>query len=133
MQNPFAVISLSAALFATGAQAQEQRFTIQQTDNGYVRMDSETGQMSICTITSDQLVCKMAADERAAFDADMVALEDRIAALEAKIGGNSAPAADGLPSEEEFEQTLSYMERFMRRFMGIVEDFTDKEPAPDRT
>ena len=28
-----------------------------------------------------------------------------------------------LPTEEDFEKTMGYMERFFRRFMGIVKDF----------
>ena len=56
-----------------------------------------------------------------------------LATLEA--GGRS----EELPSEEEFEQTLGYMERFFRRFMGIVEEFDREEkttqpvPPADRT
>ena len=51
-----------------------------------------------------------------------------------------APGA-GLPSEDEFEQTMGYMERFFRRFMDIVTDLNREfgsgqeqpEPEPDRT
>jgi hypothetical protein len=31
-----------------------------------------------------------------------------------------------LPSEEDFNKTMSYMERFLRGFMGIVKDM-DKD------
>lgn len=125
------------ATTATATHAQTARFAIEKTDDGFVRMDTETGQMSVCTLTSDQLVCKMAADERSAFDADIVALEDRVAALEQRLGaGATGTQEGGLPDEQEFEQTLDYMERFMNRFMGIVEGFSGnetQEPAPDRT
>ena len=33
---------------------------------------------------------------------------------------------DALPSDEDFEKGLSYMERFMRRFMGIAKEFDDE-------
>jgi hypothetical protein len=32
-----------------------------------------------------------------------------------------------LPSDAEFEQSLGYMERFMRRFMDVAKSF-DSEP-----
>lgn len=125
--------AMTATMLLVGpATAQEARFTMQQTDNGYLRMDNQTGQISICMVEDDQVVCKMAADERAAYDADLAALEDRIIALERRLGTGDTLAGEALPSEEEFEKTLSYMERFMRRFKDIVDDFSE-EPLPDRT
>lgn len=136
-RKPIAFAVALLAMSATAAHAQTARFALEKTDDGFVRMDTETGQMSVCTLTNDQLVCKMAADERSAFDADIAALEDRVAALEQGRGQGALAVPEGeLPSEQEFEQTLDYMERFMNRFMGIVEGFGDnnsQEPAPDRT
>lgn len=134
--RPMIIAGTILALSATAATAQTARFTIEKTDDGYVRMDTETGQMSVCDITGDQMVCKMAADERSAFDADIAALEDRVALLEKRLGAGVAMPENNLPSEGEFEQTMDYMERFMNRFMGIVEGFNEGKsdgPAPDRT
>jgi hypothetical protein len=66
--------------------------------------------------------------------ARIAALEARIAALESRLAGlegGGLPAA-GLPSDEEFERGLGYMERFFRSFIGIVREFED-ERAPNRT
>jgi hypothetical protein len=43
-----------------------------------------------------------------------------------------------LPTEEDFNRTMSYMERFFRSFMGIVRDFENEdqklaEPGTDKT
>ncbi len=126
------------------AMAQEaERFRLERTEEGYVRMDTQTGAMSICRERSGQLVCAPAADERTAYEEDIAALQDRLEALEERVEAlesASPEAASDLPSEEEFEQTLGLMERFFRRFMGIVKDFEKEEkttspdtPAPDRT
>ena len=40
-------------------------------------MDTQTGEMSICEERSGQLVCKLAADERSAFQDDVDRLEAR--------------------------------------------------------
>ncbi|CAN0654108.1 hypothetical protein JF546_08690 [Nitratireductor aquimarinus] len=128
----------------SGAMAQDaERFRLERTEEGYVRMDTRTGSMSICRERSGQLVCSPAADERTAYEEDITALQDRLDALEERLAAleNANPqAASELPSEEEFEQTLGLMERFFRRFMGIVKDFEEEEttttpntPAPDRT
>ena len=53
----------------------------------------------------------------------MKALEERVAKLENSL---SARLESKLPSEEDFDKTMSYMERFLRGFMGIVKDM-DKD------
>ncbi len=57
----------------------------------------------------------------------MKKLEDKVSALEGK-GGSTA---SGLPTEQEFEQSMSYMERFMRRFMDIAKSFDSEPEKPD--
>ncbi|WP_295808822.1 hypothetical protein [uncultured Nitratireductor sp.] len=135
-----ALIILSMTVNVTAQEA--ERFQLERTEQGYVRMDTETGAMSICHERSDQLVCAPAADERTAYEEDIAALQDKVEALESRIDAlesTSSETASELPSDEEFEQTLGLMERFFRRFMGIVRDFEEEktnspeEPAPDRT
>ncbi len=120
---PAALVSLVAA----SAYSEETgRYRLEKSDNGYVRMDTRTGAMSICEERSGQLVCKMAADERAAFQDEidrlqtsMKAMDERVTKLENSL---SARLESSLPSEEDFNKTMSYMERFVRGFMGIVRD-----------
>ena len=132
------LIASVLALGTAGAQAQDDsRYTLQRTDDGYVRMDKMTGAMSICTERSGQLVCKLAADEREALQADMEEMQDRLDGLEKRLAAletGRQDAVGGLPTEDEFEKSLSYMERFFRSFMGIVREFEREEkPAPERT
>ncbi|RWA77312.1 hypothetical protein EN836_02205 [Mesorhizobium sp. M1C.F.Ca.ET.193.01.1.1] len=132
------------SLVAASAYSEEtDRYRLEKSANGYVRMDTQTGAMSICEERSGQLVCKMAADERAAFQDEIdrlqgsvKALDERVAKLENSL---SARLESQLPSEEDFNKTMSYMERFFRSFMDIVKDM-DKEngdggvkPSPQKT
>jgi hypothetical protein len=132
---------LLLAALPLAAHAQEsERYRLERTEDGFVRMDMETGAMSLCHERGGELVCRNATDNGSADGAKALiervdALERRIAALEAQLAGEGA---NGLPSEEEFEQTMSFMERFLRRFMGIAKDLEGdlnqgQEPAPDRT
>ncbi|TIX68917.1 MAG: hypothetical protein E5V30_19410, partial [Mesorhizobium sp.] len=127
-------ILIPAALFslvAVSAFSEEtDRYRLEKSANGYVRMDTQTGAMSICEERSGQLVCKMAADERAAFQDEVdklqtsvKALDERVAKLENSL---SARLESQLPSEEDFNKTLGYMEQFFRTFKDIVKDM-DKE------
>ena len=141
--SAFVATSLVTA-FGTAAFAEEtQRYNLQRTADGYVRTDTETGAISICTEKGDQLVCRMAADDRQAYEADIAALEAKIDSLEKRLSSleTNPPAVSngkpGIENEQEFQTSLNRMEQFFRRFMGIVKEFQDfsgdTAPAPDKT
>lgn len=132
---PAALVSMIAA----SARSEEtERYRLEKSATGYVRMDTQTGAMSLCEERSGQLVCKMAADERGAFQDEIdrlqtsvKALDERVAKLENSL---SARLESSLPSEEDFNKTMGYMERFMRGVMGIVKDMNKDNgdsPKPD--
>jgi hypothetical protein len=135
-----AAAALTALSVAPSAAQDVERYRLERTDDGYVRLDTTTGRTTLCQERSGQLVCKMAVEERSAFEGQIDDLEARIDALENRLATLEAGGrSEELPSEEEFEQTLGYMERFFRRFMGIVEEFDREEkttqpvPPADRT
>ena len=90
------------------------RYQLERTENGYARIDTATGEVSSCTERGDQLVCRMAADERTALMEEVAALERRVEALE-KGGIDRA-----LPSEEDVDRAVGLVERMMRGLMGIA-------------
>lgn len=121
---------------ATAFSQDTVRYALEKTADGYVRMDKSTGEMSICKEANDQLICRVAADERAAYDGNLADLTKRVEALEQKLAtveGVSPKSQNALPTEEEFDKTLSMMERFMRRFMGVVREFEDDPALPQKT
>jgi hypothetical protein len=152
--RPLALIVpvLLAPLVVGASAAEPDRYRLEKTPDGYVRMDTRTGEMSVCEEKWGELVCRMAADERTAVQdeierlqsevkalndrlADVKALEERVAKLENSL---AARLEQSLPTEEDFNRTMGYMERFFRNFMAIVKDFEtegDKpaEPGADRT
>ncbi|PHP65509.1 hypothetical protein CSC94_19105 [Zhengella mangrovi] len=139
--NPrIAAAGLALAIGAAApASAQEMRFDLQRDGDRYVRLDRQTGAISVCRDEEGGLVCRMSADERQAWDTEVADLRTRVEALEKRLadleGRPAATGNDGLPSDEEFEKTLGFMEKFMRRFMGIAKDL-EKENGrtpPDRT
>jgi hypothetical protein len=144
--RPIALIVpiLLVPLIAGASAAETDRYRLEKTPNGYVRMDTRTGEMSICEERWGELVCKLAADERTAVQdeidrlqaeikelddrlASVKALEDRVAKLENSL---SARIEQSLPTEEDFNRTMGYMERFFRSFMAIVKDFEADESKP---
>lgn len=135
MRHLVAAAALFAALSAPAIAQETERYRLERTDTGFVRMDTTTGQMSVCEERSGQLVCRTSTDERAAYEERIDDLERRVEALERQAGTST----DALPSEEEFERSLGYMKRFFQNFFDVVEDWEkglrkpDEEPVPDRT
>ncbi|MBO6717684.1 MAG: hypothetical protein JJ913_06990 [Rhizobiaceae bacterium] len=141
MHRALLIAPLLLLVAASSSVAQDSgRYRLERTESGFVRMDTTTGRMSFCESGSAGLSCADA-DDQAASDQDRIdALTRQVAALEARVAaleaGNPGEPSAALPSDEEFEQTMSLMERFLRRFMGIVKDIegdATEEPAPDRT
>ncbi|MDF1608797.1 hypothetical protein PZ897_11470 [Hoeflea sp. YIM 152468] len=144
----FAILSAFAlsSLIPVAALAQESathRFIMEKSETGFVRMDVQTGEMSICTEQSGQLVCKISADERRAFEDSLSQLSGRVADLEARLDAlDHADGSPGATDEAELDRALGTMEKMMRRFFGMVDelrkDYEDgpdvpPEPVPDRT
>jgi len=133
---------VSALSFPAMAQDTD-RYTMEKSENGYVRMDRKTGEMSICEERSGQLVCKLAADEHSAFQDEVDRLQDRLSGLEKRVAEIETASRLNpnalLPDEESFEKSLGYMERFFRRFMDIVKDLDqdwrqgEPDAAPQKT
>ncbi len=135
-QKSTAIVVLAAgiglAVGAATAAAQEGRFIMERTEDGIVRLDTFTGELSACSAVEGQMVCRMAADERRALEEQIDLLEERIAAMERGINKSPTQPDAGLPSNEEIDRTFGMMEQMMRRFLGIIEEFEqDDEPDPD--
>ncbi len=122
---------LSGAAFAEDI----ARFTLEKTADGYVRMDKTTGEMSICVQQSDQLVCRSAADDRVAMEDEIARLDGRLTRLEEKFAATEQSGLlsnSTLPTDEEFEKSMTLMEKFFRRFMGVVKDLNE-DGTPQKT
>ncbi len=119
------VLLLAGGASGEEAAANDNRFRLEKTESGYIRLDQRTGAVSFCREAAGDLTCRMAADERAAFEQELDLLAKRVDALERKM--DAGPGIQKLPSDAEIEQSLSIMERFMRRFMGIVNEFRSSD------
>ncbi len=130
-------VLLSGSALAEG----EGRYQMERTGEGFVRLDTVTGEVSLCREASGQIACRMAADERAAFEEELDALSRRVEALEK---AQKLPLWDDkprLPTDEEIDRTMGIMERMMQRLMAIVKNLEGEEektapqeqPLPEKT
>lgn len=144
---PARVASLAAlALFAAPALAQTPqildeapasdngRYAMQQTPEGFLRLDTRTGKVSLCTVKDAAARCALAADERDAYDREIATLKAERDAARAggKFAQQDKPAADApgadksagsgprLPTDAEIDRTLSVMEKIWRGMNKII-------------
>lgn len=133
-----AVLSLAMPA-AIAQEANAERYTLEKSDSGFVRLDRQTGAVTLCTEDQGTLTCRMAADERAAYDEDLARLEKRVEALERQLADGTAARSGELPSDAEIDRSIGIMERFMRAFFNLVQEFQgaeeqpQQESIPDRT
>ncbi|WP_026613306.1 hypothetical protein [Ensifer aridi] len=126
MKQEVATLAIGLAL-ALGAPAYAQepspgRYSMQKSETGFARLDTETGEVSLCHEKNGELVCRMAADERAAFERELDLLTKRVEALEKAVKSGETAVKPSLPDDEEIDRAMGIMERMMRKFMEIVKD-----------
>lgn len=119
----FAALILAGSAHADG----EGRYRMEKTDTGFIRLDTTSGDISLCREKDGQIVCRMAADERAAFEKELDLLTRRVEALEKGGTTGLTDAKPSLPTDEEIDRTMTVMEKMMQRFMGIVKNLEDGE------
>jgi predicted RNase H-like nuclease (RuvC/YqgF family) len=114
-----------AAAQQAGAQTAERDGRYSMTpapDGSFLRLDTRTGQVSHCRIADGSAQCRSAADERAALQAEI----DRLSKENEDLRKKTAQASPGdrlrnaLPSDQEIDTALNWMERLMRRMMSMI-------------
>ncbi|TDH38208.1 hypothetical protein E2A64_03555 [Pseudohoeflea suaedae] len=144
MNRSFVPMLFAGAMLACGSapvSAQDSadtasgRYVLERTDEGLVRLDTLTGEMSVCEQKSEQVVCKLPADERRAVNEHIAELEARIERLEKRVAalGTGPGEQDGkntLPSDEELDEAFNMMEKFIYRFFDVFKDLDERKERP---
>lgn len=138
------MLAIAVAAMATSlAQAQgappdgeNGRFTYNQVEDGYVRLDMRTGQVSLCSRRATGWSCQAAPDDRTAFESEIARLQSENATLKKALldrglplpGGIRAPAATARapeaeikpPSGADVDRVMSFVERVWRRLIEMM-------------
>lgn len=135
MRNAIAALLIGAGFALAGSASAEDpapgRYSMQKSETGIARLDTQTGEVSLCQEKEGQLVCRMAADERSALELEIDLLTKRVETLEKAVKSGESVAKRDFPTDEEIDRTMGIMERMMRKFMDIVKDLEGSDPATE--
>jgi len=118
------------------------RFTISPVDGGFLRLDKETGAVAMCARSGTAWACTPVEDRTPTAAAEVSKLErenrdlrDRVKALEdsleTKIPLEGPPGGKAqLPTEQEIDQALDYLERVYKKVRDRVKDLDKPLPPP---
>lgn len=148
-----AAITLSALGLASVANAEDPpgRYTMTPTDGGFIRLDTQTGAMSMCSGKEGAWACKAMPDDQKALHDKIARLEEENRALkdenrrledvmglnpEKPNGGNlppdagpPAPPGQGfkLPNEKDLDQAFDYFEGMLKKFRDRLKKLEEQE------
>ncbi len=139
------IVSLSAGLVAGGLflfsvsslSAQSGRYTMTPTKDGVLRLDTRTGSVALCSRTTGDWQCRPVESSERESQERIRQLEEENARLRARLEERRlapAPREEGkleIPSEEEVDKAMDFMERLLQRFKGMVEDLNKEKKKED--
>jgi hypothetical protein len=118
------------------------RFSFNRVDGGFLRLDSVSGQVALCSQRDAGWTCQAVAEDRAALDAEIARLQGRVTALQSEIAAlrappvpprppaDLAPRGEGdaktgalkLPTDDDIKWARAAFERLWRHFVDMVAD-----------
>jgi hypothetical protein len=144
-------IGMASATYAAAQDSAAGRYTMHKTEDGFVRLDTQTGAVSLCRKEAKAWSCRGIADatpplsegssgtesnDVAQLRRENRALQEEIARLEELLGLRDPPAGQPskrhgfkLPTEKDVDQAFDYFESMLRKFQERLKRL-EKEQAP---
>jgi hypothetical protein len=130
------LVASVASAQTTSAENEDSRYTFNRADDGYLRLDGRTGQVSMCTRRPVGWACQAVPDERTALEAEIARLQGENVALKKEFIARNlplpgtvkpeppAPKAEEprvqLPSDAELNKVMTFMEKVWRRLVEMI-------------
>jgi hypothetical protein len=129
-------VSVAPLAWAEGAssEGEDGRYTFTRADDGYLRLDGRTGQVSMCTRRPVGWACQIVPDERAALEAELARLQAETVALKKELIARNLPLPGmvkppvakpdeprvHVPHEADFDKVVNFVEKVWRRLVEMI-------------
>ena len=113
--------------------SEDSRYTFNRVDDGYLRLDGRTGQVSLCLQRPAGWACQAVPDERTALEAEIARLQAENAAIKKEFNlplpgtiKPEAPAASPddprlqLPNDADLNKVMNFVEKVWRRLLEMM-------------
>ena len=137
---------IAPAVHAQTPETEDNRYQFNRVEDGYLRLDLKTGQVSLCSRRAIGWSCLAVPDDRAALDGEIARLQGEIGALKKAMldrglplpGGvtSDTPVARGgdtnlkLPNNADIDRMMTAVEKVWRRLVDMLltlrKDMRDK-------
>jgi hypothetical protein len=137
------VIAIAAVCLSAPALADEAtpdtnggRYTLNKVTEGFVRLDTQTGEVALCSQRTVGWACQVAPEDRAAFESEIARLRGENAALKQALLSRGLPLPSGatpappgshdnditirLPDNADIDRAVAYVGRLWNRFVDAV-------------
>lgn len=126
-----AVVTAYMLMPQTSAAEDAGRYVLQRTTDGFIRLDTATGDTAHCSLKQAAWRCD-SLDGGTALRQELQRLSDENKRLKARIETLETSKAaqaprSSLPSEAEFSRIMDFMEMAMRRFMEFARDLKGEQ------
>jgi hypothetical protein len=145
LASALVLLALPAAAQNGPPDSEGGRYSFNRVDDGYLRLDQQTGQVSLCTRRNVGWACYPVPDERNALEEEIARLQKDNAALKKEMlarglalpgmkQSQAKPDANAdstvkVPSDAELDKAMAVMEKIWRRLVEMVQR-VQKELAP---
>jgi hypothetical protein len=134
------------ALAQTTPDSENGRYSFSAVTDGLMRLDTRTGQVSLCAKQASGWACTTVPDERSALETEIARLQRENGAMKKDMLARNLPLPGGvsgappsaqqrelnlkvpLPSDAEVDRVMSAFEKMWRRLVDIVQ----KSPGGDK-
>jgi len=115
---------------------EDNRYTFNRADDGYLRLDGRTGQVSICTRRPVGWACQAVPDERTALEAEIARLQGENVTLKKELVAHNLPLPGTvkpdqpaakpeeprlqLPNDADLNKMMNFMEKVWRRLAEMI-------------
>jgi len=131
-----ALAGLPAWAQSTVPESDDSRYTFNRVDDGYLRLDGRTGQVSICARRPVGWTCEVVPDERAALEAEIARLQGENTAVKKELLARNLPLPGTvkpeppaavpeeprlqLPNDADLNKVVNFVEKVWRRLVEMI-------------